>query len=79
MTTSGIELATFRFVAQHLNHCATEVPGYKKGYSNSFLTILWQELSVNIIQIRKFYDYTVSTVVHNMCNLFTYAGSSNSK
>ena len=23
MTTSGIELATFRFVAQHLNHCAT--------------------------------------------------------
>ena len=26
MTPSGIELATFRFVAQHLNHCATAVP-----------------------------------------------------
>jgi len=26
MTTAGIELATFRFVAQHLNHCATAVP-----------------------------------------------------
>ena len=24
--TSGFEPATFRFVAQHLNHCATEVP-----------------------------------------------------
>jgi len=26
MTPSGIEPATFRFVAQHLNHCATAVP-----------------------------------------------------
>jgi len=26
MTQSGIESATFRLVAQHLNHCATAVP-----------------------------------------------------
>jgi len=26
MTPSGVEPATFRFVAQHLNHCATAVP-----------------------------------------------------
>ena len=26
MTPSGIEPATFRFVTQHLNHCATTVP-----------------------------------------------------
>jgi len=26
MTPAGIETATFRFVAQHLNHCATAVP-----------------------------------------------------
>ena len=26
MTPAGIEKATFRFVAQHLNHCATAVP-----------------------------------------------------
>jgi len=26
MTPAGIEPATFRFIAQHLNHCATAVP-----------------------------------------------------
>jgi len=26
MTLAGIELATFRFVAQHFNHCAAAVP-----------------------------------------------------
>ena len=26
MTPAGIETATFRFVAQHLNHCTTAVP-----------------------------------------------------
>ena len=27
LTPAGIEPATFRFVAQHLNHCATAVEG----------------------------------------------------
>ena len=26
VTLAGIEPATFRFVAQHLNHCATAIP-----------------------------------------------------
>ena len=26
LTPDGIEPATFRFLAQHLNHCATAVP-----------------------------------------------------
>jgi hypothetical protein len=30
MTPSGIEPATFRFVAQYLNHCATAVPLHVK-------------------------------------------------
>ena len=29
MTPARIEPATFRFVAQHLNHCATAVPPQK--------------------------------------------------
>jgi len=29
MTPAGIEPATFRIVAQHLNHCATAVPQYQ--------------------------------------------------
>ena len=37
MTTSGTEPATFRFVTQHLNHCATAVPN-KSEYQGY---ILW--------------------------------------
>ena len=33
MTPSGIKLATFRYVAQHLNHCATVVP---------YNTVVWK-------------------------------------
>jgi len=29
MTAAGIEPANFRLAAQHLNHCATAVPGLK--------------------------------------------------
>jgi len=29
LTPAGIEPATFRFVAQHLNHCATAVPSLR--------------------------------------------------
>jgi len=32
LTPAGIEPATFRFVAQHLNHCATAVP---KGFGGN--------------------------------------------
>jgi len=35
MTPTGIESATFRFVAQHLNHCATAVPTFMSISLNS--------------------------------------------
>ena len=34
MTPAGIEPATFRFVAQHLNHCATAVSKIIVGFEN---------------------------------------------
>ena len=33
LTLAGIEPATFRFVAQQLNHCATAVPPFFFSYS----------------------------------------------
>jgi len=36
LTLAGIEPATFRIVAQHLNHCATAVPWVTRSGQNSF-------------------------------------------
>jgi len=40
LTPDGIELATYRFVAQHLNHCATAVPKMwsTKWYFKSYIS-----------------------------------------
>ena len=39
LTPAGIEPATFRFVAQHLNHCATAVPHLQGGGRNFLCNI----------------------------------------
>ena len=38
LTPTGIEPATFRFVAQHLNHCATAVPHLNIPYYSIYHT-----------------------------------------
>jgi len=43
MTPDGIEPATFRFVAQHLNHCATAVPQDFETVRNTIPTALCKE------------------------------------
>ena len=51
MTPAGIKPATFRFVAQHLNHCATAVPTYIPTYMCSFeysvIHMIHTNLSIN--------------------------------
>ena len=41
MTSSGIEPATFRIVAQHLNHCVTAVPTSKDGTIWKWCERMW--------------------------------------
>jgi len=54
LTPAGIEPATFRFVAQHLNHCATAVPTFNSTRANvisftakitAFLAMLFTKLT----------------------------------
>jgi len=54
MTPAGIEPATFLFVAQHLNHCATAVP-YCFMYTSVYyllLLLLFQGIKLIITNIR---------------------------
>jgi len=39
LTLAGIEPATFRFVAQHLNHCATVVPYFLNKFGKLVLLV----------------------------------------
>jgi len=41
LTPAGIEPATFRFVAQHLKHCATAVPSFVCCFTNKIITFVW--------------------------------------
>ena len=54
MTPSGIEPATFRFVAQNLNHCATAVPELLRGRctmsNTTFLAQEWTYFAVGEVR-----------------------------
>ena len=47
LALAGIELATFRFVAQHLNQCATAVPHLLKERSLMVQLQNFDELALN--------------------------------
>ena len=46
MTPAGIEPATFRFVAQHLHHCATAVP-----QDNVLSIIIHRNFKIEVLDI----------------------------
>ena len=48
LTLAGIEPATFWFVSQHLNHCATVVPHILSSVPNPHANLMeWKEVAQN--------------------------------
>ena len=69
MTQAGIEPVTFRFVAQHLNHCATAVPNQGM-YNLKFTVLIYTNNTSN-------YQSTNETHTHTQENttITTHEGS----
>jgi len=59
LTPAGIEAATFRFVAQHLNHCATAVPLYQINTDKYFRILLNHHFISNIRKPNMFHPLKV--------------------
>jgi len=55
LTPAGIEPATFRFVAQYLNHCATAVPPLNSNCSKSLedLYVIPKKLNHSGLELRQ--------------------------
>jgi len=82
LTPAGIEPATFRFVVQHLNHCATVVPvkyhviqGNSGGKFNIFGTDsvghcdLKKLITITCLILNGYRDRAVSVYMQNHCEL----------
>ena len=78
MTPSGIEPATFRFVAQHLNHCVTPAPTwdmsiyiflFNRTTLQVFVTYLTGALNVHPLW---FYKYQHDNRVRSACQLWWF-------
>ena len=81
MTPSGIEPATFRFVAQHLNHCATAVPtesrSYVKNKENYWLCLIGNihfflyACNLSMPQSKETIFYTTAYLDKDFCDINT--------
>ena len=74
MTPSGIEPATFWFVAQHLNHCATAVPRY--GFTDNE-RLKWTNVKICILSTTKLNQFTLPERNMHMCYKFMHIFSGN--
>jgi len=61
MTPAGIEPATFRFVTQHLNHCATAVPARYMYYNTNNDELMF---SYSGLEQRQYTNMNFSTAVN---------------
>ena len=64
MTPSEIEPATFRFVAQHINHCATAVPSSVSSFIIIIFALKWSAITkpntfVFFVAISKLYSLVI--------------------
>jgi len=67
MTPAGIELATFRFLAQHLNHCARAVGNIKvkinlQHVTHALITYLPTYRSKSPYDLNQNTNYQVDTI-----------------
>jgi len=62
LTPAGIEPATFRFVAQLLNHCATAVPN-----------ITVQQFTINNTLVSYYNILNIENFNYNMNSQYSYA------
>ena len=69
MTPAGIEPATFRFVAQHLNHCATAVP-YYMWYKSVFGVVMLTEMMSQLSFIKSIYKLVSRTNKRYLAKLY---------
>ena len=69
LTPAGVEPAIFRFVAQHLNHCATAVP-FRKTYNLKWCYVTLRFLRAWILKNCLFPQGTFST--HILTHIITY-------
>ena len=66
LTLAGIEEATFRFVAQHLNHCATAVP--RKTVLTRYKSLTLYIDKIKITPLRASVTLHINKM-ENMCHL----------
>ena len=73
MTPSGIEPATFRFVAQHLNHCSSAVPPVLHVIKvNLFTSATNFHCFAFVGPCIEIYFYSKTNQMHNISNLFYF-------
>jgi hypothetical protein len=72
MTPSGIKPATFRFVAQYLNHCATAVPLYQANLKKSRLFQSVQNVPCFYSTSFSWWEFTCRSLFVSVPQLSTY-------